>query len=182
MNSHRLMVIGRVHRSGIPRAGAIVHLTSFTAAGTAMNLRQGVGTRVNTNTDDDGYFSIYVGVADISSGRRGVHGGTSSMWEHADMLRAHLHVVESTGDDQFAGFGTNVEVVVVRVVSLRNISRGTVPELSDPTSFARDVGENYLRLRGYLSRIPYVGLTVVPPSPEWLELLGFQDIDLDSHR
>ncbi len=180
MNSHRLLIIGRVHRSGIACDGAIVHLDSFTAAGAAMQLHQGTGTRINTNADRNGYFSLYVGVADVSSGRRGVHGTTSSVWEHTDMLRAHVSVTERVGDDLYSGVGFAFELAVHPVVSLRAISRNSIPEPTDPSSFTRDAGENYMRVRGYLSRIPYVGLTIIPPSAEWLEFLGFRDIDLDN--
>jgi hypothetical protein len=180
MDCHRLLVVGRVHRNGEGLDGAIVHLVSFTAAGTPIRLVQRArGTRVNTVTENGGHFSIYVGVEGSASGSRGVHGGGSaSVLGDLDQLAANVNVIEQVGPNTYAGRGHRVVIRVLVVVSLRAVSQGNIPDPREVSSFARDAVENYARLRGYVCRIPFAGITIIPPSGDWLELLGFRDISL----
>lgn len=171
---NRIMIAGVVQRSdGRPAHRAIVNLQSVTCA--LANNRSAQGSalapvsiirspRPNFDTNEQGGFVLYCGIE------------STEVMGLIDRGEFHLSIKEAisvTGQTiTYAGIGQTAQGPLVPVVSLRRIADGNIPDPREASSYGADVVRTYARLRQICTRLPYMGLTVLPPSPEFLEFFG----------
>jgi len=185
------MIAGVVRRGHIPAVGAIVHLQAILGTAAGRGVDSGVAPltiipepRVNAETDSQGIFVLYVGLPDITEALAA-----------SGRLRFRIAVAEVVGQSPEPGWwdrlwnvdnGTTTysgrgvyEGPLHMVVSLRAIADGAgmQPDPRDPSSFAGDAARAYSELRQLSRRLPMVGFTIVPPSPEFYEFAGFCIVD-----
>lgn len=173
------MIVGRVIGSdGEPNHGAIVvirrvfgGLTSQRGAGGGEledhNLVR--SPQPTAETDENGGFVLYVGMPSTESPTL------------LDNGQYELHVMECTNrgryNNTWSRRGRYPQGHFIPVVSLRAVGSGNVPDPRSASSFTTTVLDTYRAIRRVLPRMPAIGFTIFPPSPEFYEFIGAVRVD-----
>lgn len=181
---NRIMIAGVVLSSnGRPARGAIVNLQSVTCALASGRSARGPASvpvsiirspRPNTDTNEQGGFVLYCGMESTESLMLIDH-GQFDIW-----------ITECVGETRqtitYAGTGQAAQGPLVPVVSLRRIADGNIPDPRELSSFGSDVVRTYAQARQLCTRLPFMGLTIFPPSPESVEFFGAAVVRLLARR